>query len=105
RHQPLSGSRDGVHPGRALGFEELGNSEIEELGNSFPGNENVAWLQIPMDDEILVSILNRLTYQSEQSEPLADFQGALVAVLGDGQSCHILHHEIGKAGVCSPTIQ
>src|SRR5262249_52450934 len=101
----LSGSYDGVHLSRPLGLEELGNSEIEELGNSFPGNENVARLQIPMYDEILVSILNCLAYQSEQSQSLADFQGVLIAVLCDGQSCHILHHEIRKSGFCSSALQ
>ena len=46
----------------AIGLNQLGNPEIDELGNAIGGgDQNVAWFQVAVDDGVLVSEVNRYT--------------------------------------------
>jgi hypothetical protein len=57
-----------------------------------------------MNDGFLVGVLYSLAHLDEQIQPISNRQFLAIAVLGDGKTIHVLHHEVGltrwrRAGV------
>jgi hypothetical protein len=85
----------------------LGYPEVDHLGHRAPvvlGHQDVGRLQVPVDDPLLVGVLNRLAHLDEQPEPVADTQAAPIAVVGDRDTADQLHDEVwmtlvGHSGV------
>ena len=59
--------------------EKLGDTEIEQLGRSIRGHQNVARLEIAMNDEIAMGVRYRLADSEKQSADRARGQWVLAA--------------------------
>ena len=62
----------------------LGHAEVDDLGNRLAiddRDQDIAGLQIAVDDALLVRMLNRLADGHEEFQPLFGRQPALVAEL------------------------
>ncbi len=67
-------------------------------------NEDVLGLDVPVNDALLVGVLDGLAELHEQVQALLDVELVPVAVLGDGHAGDVLHHEVrsailGRSGV------
>ena len=80
-----------------LGIEELGDAEVEELGNPVGRDQDVAGLEVAVDDEVLVGVLNRGADHAEEPEALPYLQPAPIAEHRDRLALDVLHDEVGKA--------
>ena len=95
--------------GRALaGADELGDPEIEQRRHALGRHQDVAGLQVPVDDEVLVGVLHRRADLPEEPEAVADREAALPAVVEQRNACDVLHHEVrlallGRAAVDQPS--
>jgi hypothetical protein len=78
RTQPCYGGRSLLR-GR-LRIEQFGDPEVEQFGDAFGGNQEVAGLEVAVEDVVLMSILDRGTSRAEQREPLHRGQFVFVAV-------------------------
>jgi hypothetical protein len=52
-----------------LRIEQLGNSEVQELWGAICHHQNVSWLQVSVNDQVLMSVLNRRADLAEDLEP------------------------------------
>ena len=85
-------------------IDQLRDSEVEELGHTAGADEDVAGLQVTMDDEMLMGVLHRRAHLEKEREAGVDRQAVDVAVSIDGQAIDVLHHEIRCAVVRGPAI-
>src|SRR6266545_7533482 len=92
RQEP-QGSLGAVH-GLLFDGQDLGQAEVEELGNSLGSDQDVAGFDIPMDHEALVSVLHCRADPLEESEALGDAKPFLVAILQDVLALDQLHDEV-----------
>src|SRR2546425_12698240 len=86
---------------QALVGRGLGNSKINDFWNGYAivqRHQNVGRLDIPVDDALLVRMLNGPADLAEQLKPLPRWQIILVAVIGDFDAAHQLHHKVWPAG-------
>ena len=77
--------------------DRLGHPEVDHLRHRrllAQHHQNVARLEVPVDDPLLVRVLHRLADRDEQLQPLPDRQPLPVAVVRHGQARHVLHHEV-----------
>ncbi len=97
RHDADAGPR--LRPRRRERFriEQLGDAEVEKLHRPIGVNQDVARLQVAMDDQMAVRVVDRRAHRSKQSQPLIDRQPVFVAVGVDGRALDVLHDEIGLA--------
>ena len=58
-----------------------------------------------MDDALLVRMLDGLTYQDKELEPLGGIEPVLIAVAGDGDPLDQFHHEKRPATLSGATIE
>ena len=76
----------------------LGEAEVDDLGQRLAvllGHQDIVGLQVPVEDGLLVGVLDRVADLQEQGDPLVRMQGVAVAVVGDGHAGHQLHDEVG----------
>src|SRR6516162_9779274 len=59
--------------------QKLGDSKVEELGNSICGNQDVARFDIAVHDQVLVRVLHGIAHLAEQAQPLLDGKLLLLA--------------------------
>ncbi len=88
----------------SCGREQLGDPEIEQLHLAVGRHQDVAGLEIPVHDEILMGELDRLADRPEQTQPLGDGEATLVTVAVDRRAGDVLHGEVrephlGDAGI------
>ncbi len=104
RHWPpvRSGKR---RVGEPLRVHYLGNTKIQEPGHALLGNQDVAGLQITMDDEGLMGILHREADRAEQPQALADRQPVNVAVFVDTNALDVIHDQIRQALFRASTVE
>src|SRR3954471_22526512 len=84
---------------RVLGRQKFCDTEIEQFWFALGGNENVAGLQVAMDDEILMGELNGAANLHEQTKLVFDGQSFLAAEIRYRPALDIFHHEIGEVVV------
>jgi hypothetical protein len=97
---PYSGVRTRVTASGAAGgsfADHFGDSEIEQLGNTLGGDQDVIRLQVPMYDQLLVRELNGFADRQHQLDALPRRELALVAEPVDGLAGYVLHNEVGQA--------
>ena len=75
----------------------LRGSKIDDLRQrvAIPlGDEHVRWLQVAMDDALLVRVLDGRAYLHEQRQPIARRKALAIAVVGDGGTVDELHDKV-----------
>ena len=85
----------------------LGQPEVDHLRYGLAvvqTDQDVARLQVAVNDALLVGVLHRLADRREQREPLRDAQAGVVAILRKRDAFDILHDEerpaaLGRAAV------
>ncbi len=79
-----------------FGEEELGDAEVEEFGSAGMVDEDVAGLDVAMNDKISMGVLDGAEDGEEEAETVfgAEFEG--FGVVCDPGSVDILHDEIGN---------
>ena len=85
---------------RELALRGLGDAEVDHLGHRHAvvqRHEDVRRLDVPVDDPLLVRVLNRLTDLDEQIEPLLGGEIRLVAVIRDPAALDPFHDEVRAA--------
>src|SRR5688572_18673119 len=78
----------------------LDDPEVDDLWKRQPlqlDNQDVGRLEVPMNDALLVSVLNSAADLNEKLEPLANGEVLRVTVAGDGAAANQFHHKIGPA--------
>src|SRR5262249_40938380 len=91
--------------GEARRIENLCDSEVEKLRNSFFVHENVAGLQVAVNDEMLVRVFDRRADRAKEFEAASDGEFLCVAVRVNGQAGNKLHDEEGSAIFGSSTVE
>src|SRR5579859_2042482 len=66
--------------------DDFGDAKIEQLGNAVRCHEDVAGLEVAMNDESLVRVLHGAANLQEELQPPGDVQIVLFAVLINGSS-------------------
>jgi len=77
-----------------LSFQPLGDAEVEELRLPLLRHQDVARLQVAMDQQVLVRILDRAADPPKKIQAPVDRQPVQLAVAVDGQAFHQLHDEV-----------
>jgi hypothetical protein len=80
----------------------LGDPEIDDLGHRpvvLDDDQNVRWLEVPVDDALLMGVLDGLADGDEKPQALLSRELVPVAVVGDRDAPGELHHKIGPAGL------
>ena len=67
-----------------------GSFGIDELGHAFGRDQDIARFQVPVDDGVLVSNVNRSADLAEELEPSWDIQPAIVAIFVDPLTFDVL---------------
>ena len=96
-----------AYSGVVVGAEQLGDAEIEESRRAVLGDQDVARLQIAVDDEVAVRVMHGIADAPEQGQARLHGQGVALAVLVDGHALDEIHHQVrlaavGGAGVDQP---
>ena len=82
-----------------LGLEELGDAEVEQLHPPARSDQNVGWLEIPMDHQLAVRGVDRVRDLDHQLDPSLERRRPLLAPDGDRRPFDILEHEVRVAVV------
>jgi hypothetical protein len=90
---------------RELRVEELGDAEIEQLGRAVAGDEHVVRLDVPMDDEVLMRVLDGAADLAEQLKPCGRVELPALAEVHDVLAFDVLHREVGKAVGSSAAVE
>jgi hypothetical protein len=73
------------------------DAEVEQLGYTFSSHQDIAGLDVAMDDQVLVSVVYGGAEAAEKFQPLRDRQSVRLTIAIDGLAFDQLHHEVGKA--------
>src|SRR5262249_32648782 len=57
-------------------------------------HQHVRWLEVAMDQALLMLVLNGMAHGKEQLQSLRDRHPFAIAILSDGYAFDILHHEV-----------
>src|SRR5262245_37790353 len=80
----------------------LRHSKVDHFGNGFvamQGHQNVRWLEIPVNDALLVGMLHGRTDVKKELQSILRREIRLVTELRDRQALHQFHHEVGATGL------
>ena len=83
-------------------MKRFGHTEVDDLGDGLAvldKDQDVGGLDVPVDDPLLVGVLDSVADLHEQLQPLLDIQSLPIAVLGDGDTGNVLHDEVGPSSV------
>src|SRR5262245_57696107 len=90
----------------SVGFvHELGNPEIEQPRTTLDVDQNVRWLQVTMDDAVLMRVSHGVQDLFEQAQPRGQIEVSVIGVIQQRPSLDVLHHQIGKAFVRAATVE
>ena len=89
----------------ALGIDQLGDPEVDELGHPVGRDQDVARLQVAVDHRVLVGELDRAADLAEEPQPRGDIQPTAVAILVDPLAVDVLHHEVRPAVLGRPGVE
>ena len=95
--------------GRVVALDRLRDAEVDDLRLGLRsigvGDQDVSGLEIAMDDPLLVGVLDPVADAGEQVQTLIQTELPPVAVVGEGNTSHQLHHEVGSSIVGGPCIE
>src|SRR5262245_32924678 len=77
-------------------FEELRDTEVQQLRHAV-AHENVARLEIPMDNQISVRDIDGRTNGAEQLDARSDGERIRGAILVNRHTLDVFHYEVGDA--------
>ena len=86
-----------VESGQCVTVQQLGDSEIEQLGNAVRGHEDVSRLDVAVHDQVLMRVLHRVAHVAEQTETVVDRQLLLLAPRGNLQAIDKFQDDIRRA--------
>ena len=85
--------------------DDLGDPEVEQRRHALGRDEDVAGLQVAVDDEVLVGVLHRGADLAEEPQPVPDREAAVPAVVEQRNALDVLHDEVRLArSVVPPSI-
>ena len=88
----------GLLQARGVGQRQRpGNAEIDQLRHALAVDDDVAGLDVAMQDQFGVGVLHRVADAAEQVQALGDAQALFVAVHVDGLAAQVFHHVVGLA--------
>jgi hypothetical protein len=90
---------------RRIGREQFRDTEIEQFRDAVGGDEDISWLEISMDDQVLMRVLHCIADLSEQLQPLFDRQLPLPAPVRDRHAFDVLEHDVRGAVFCCAPIE
>lgn len=85
--------------GKLVG-DGFGHAEIDDLGHRLAthvGHQNVGWLEIAVNDRLLVGMLHAFANLAKYGQPVPKVHLVPVAIDCDRQAGHILHYEVRTA--------
>ena len=77
--------------------QNLGDAKIEELWCAIGSDENVAGLDVAMNDQPLMRVLDRGADLEKEFQSLCDGRALSVAVFGNGPAVDQFHYQIRSA--------
>jgi hypothetical protein len=84
--------------GAAVGrVEQLGDAEVEQLHPAVAADQDVARLQVAMDDEVPVRVGDGVADLAEKPQPLLEVVAARSAVRDEGRAFDVFEHRVGPA--------
>ena len=92
----IRGRRLRIHPEDAVGLDELGEAEVEDLDPPVPGHEQVFRLQVPVDDSLLVGRGEAVRDLRRIPEDLRGLEGPAGEAEAHGLSFEELRDEVGR---------
>ena len=90
---------------REARLEQLGDAEVQELRRAVRRDQDVARLEVPVDDEVLMGVLDGRAHLAEQHEPWLERERPRLAVGVEGNALDALHHDVGHAILGGPAVQ
>ena len=96
-----TGSNLGIH-GSVLSVVDLG---IDELGHAFRRDQDIARIQVPVDDSVLVSNMYRSANLAEEREPRWDIQPVCITILVDSLTFDVFRQKGRPSVVCYPSFR
>ena len=108
----LRGADDLTHPGhqrplRQLMPQRLGDAEVDDLHYRLlvlHRHQHVCGLQVPVDDPLMMGVLDGLTDIDEEADALVRGEAVGVAVVRDRDALHQLHDEEGATALGRPPV-
>ena len=83
--------------GLPLGFEQLGDAEVEQFRVAVSTHEHIGRLDVAVDDPKGVSVRDGAKHFENERNPFADAELSVVAILIDRLAIDVLEHEIRLA--------
>src|SRR2546428_11959636 len=86
----------------------LRDAEVDDLRDGMvilQRDEDVRWLEIPVDDPLLVRVLHAVANLQEKIDSLTRRQLVPIAVRRDRFAAYVLHHEVRTAVRRSPAVE
>ena len=84
----------GVARGQGIGVGRARHAEIHDLGFAGLAHQDVARLQVPMDDAALVRVMNGFAHLRHEFELLAHAQAVLLGIAAQRHALDKLHREV-----------
>ena len=100
----VSRRRHGV-VGTDIFDEQLANAEVEELGRASGIDQDVARLQVAMDDEVAMRIVDGGADREKQAQAGLDPQLVLCGIGRDPGTIDVLHDDVGETMVRRAAIE
>jgi hypothetical protein len=85
---------EGIVP---IGRQDLGDAEIQELRDATLCDEDVARLEVPVDDEALMRELNRFADLAEETQTFFHPELSATAIEVDGGALDVLRNQVRQA--------
>src|SRR5262249_17996809 len=85
--------------------QKLRDPEVEKLWHSVPVDQNVAGLQVAVDDEMAVRIFNCVAHREEEAQPLFDAEIVLRCVLCDPGPLDVLHDQVRSSVIAGTPVE
>ena len=89
----------------AVGIDQLGDAEIQQLRFAFGGDQHVGGLDVAVHDEVAVGELHGVAELGDQPQPRRHRQAMLTAMLVDRLAIDIFHDEVGFALVAGAGVE
>src|SRR4051812_29148014 len=103
-HQSVHNCRGSCSADR-FRVKQFSNPKVEQLRDALGRYQNIAGLDVSMNDEILVRVLNRRAHRAEQFKSSGGGESLSVAKFIDGLAFDVFHYEVREATLCRAAIE